>query len=179
MVKTKIVNVVATASICQKLVFYELRKRKEIFHDSDVYGGRVAYFKTEKMQGRVSIFASGKMISVGTKSETQAHHELELAARFLINEGFAKPIELTPKTQNMVITADFEESLNLEKLSEDSKAIYEPEQFPGGILRISDPYKATILIFASGKTVITGLRNSNHIKPVTEQLANIIRECSS
>jgi TATA-box binding protein (TBP) (component of TFIID and TFIIIB) len=57
--------------------------------------------------------------------------------------------------------------------------IYEPEQFQGEILRISDPYKATILIFTSGKTVITGLTNSQHIKPVTEQVANIIRECSS
>ena len=174
MVKTKIVNGVATASICQNLDFYELRKRKEIFHDSDVYGGRVAYFKTEKMQGRVSIFASGKMISVGTKSETQARHELELAARFLINKGFAKPIELTPKTQNMVITADFEESLNLEKLPEDSKAIYEPEQFPAAIICFDKPYKTSILVFASGKAVITGLKTTDQIEPTTEKLKQLL-----
>lgn len=58
------------------------------------------------------------MISARTKNETQANRELELAAKFLINEGLAKPIKLTPKTQNIVVTADFEKSLNLEKISE-------------------------------------------------------------
>ena len=174
MVKTEIVNVVATASIQQELDFYELRKHKEIFHDSDVYGGRVAYFKTEKMQGKVSIFNTGKMISVGTKSETQALQELELAMSFLVENGFAKPVELNVKTHNMVITADFEKSLNLERLSEFSKVIYEPEQFPGAILRLEKPYKTSILIFASGKTVITGLTSSTQIEPTMQQLKLLI-----
>jgi TATA-box binding protein (TBP) (component of TFIID and TFIIIB) len=97
MVKTEIVNVVATASIGQELDFYELRKHKEIFHDSDVYGGRVAYFKTEKMKGRVSLFPSGKMISVGTKSETQALQELELAKDFLSKTALQSPSSLMLK----------------------------------------------------------------------------------
>lgn len=70
--KISIVNVVATAALCQTLDFYKLREHKEISHDSDVYGGRVAYYKTLSMVGRVSLFPSGKMISVGTKSENKA-----------------------------------------------------------------------------------------------------------
>ncbi|MGD0645294.1 MAG: hypothetical protein ABSA75_10355 [Candidatus Bathyarchaeia archaeon] len=44
--------------------FEELRRYGEIFHYSDVYGGQVAYFKTKEMQGKVSIFSSGKMIRI-------------------------------------------------------------------------------------------------------------------
>lgn len=174
MVKTEIVNVVATASVCQDLDFGELSKHKEIIHNPDVYGGRVAYFKTEKMQGKVSIFASGKMISAGTKSEKKAHQELGLAAKFLTNEGFAKPIKLTLITQNMVVTADFGRGLNLEKLSENTKAIYEPEQFPGAILRLEQPFKTSILVFASGKVVITGLKSSQQIEPTIQKLQQLI-----
>src|SRR3990170_2847547 len=90
MTQTKIVNVVATASVNQELDLHELRQHKEIFHDSKVYGGRVAYFKTPKMKGKVSIFPSGKMISVGTRTGKNALRELKMAMKFLIEKGFAK-----------------------------------------------------------------------------------------
>lgn len=174
MVKTEIVNVVATASLNQQIDFEELRKYKEIFHDSEVYGGRVAYFKTKKMQGKVSIFNTGKMISVGTKSETQAFQELAMTMNFLAEKSITKPVELKPQTRNIVATADFEKSVNLEKLPETSKAIYEPEQFPGAILRFEEPFKTSILVFASGKTVITGLTSSDQIKPTIQKLEQLI-----
>jgi transcription initiation factor TFIID TATA-box-binding protein len=174
LVKSKIVNVVATASLDLPMDFEELRKYREIFHDSDVYGGRVAYFKTAEMEGKVSIFLSGKMISVGTKSEAQAFKELKLARSFLVKKKLAKKIELQPKIQNLVVTADFETNLELEKLCEKIKAIYEPEQFPGAILRVQEPFKASILIFASGKIVIAGLRSSEQIEPTIQLLKQLI-----
>ena len=175
MVKTVIVNVVATATLDQKLDLDELGKLREIFHDSDIYRGKVAYFKTSNMKGKVSIFASGKMISVGTTSEKKAFHELESAMKFLVKKNLTKPISLQPKIQNIVVTADFGESVDLEDLSKKCKMIYDPEQFPGGILRIEEPYKTTVLIFTSGKAVITGLRSSSQIKPIVQRLTNVLK----
>jgi len=174
MVKIQIVNVVATASVNQSMNFEELRMYDDIFHDSDVYNGRVAYFKTKEMQGRVSIFLSGKMISVGTKSEEQAKKELHMTKQFLFDNGFIKDTELQTCTQNLVVTADFEQILNIEELSQRLGAIYEPEQFPGAILRIKQPIKTSILFFASGKTVITGLKKQAEIELVIELLKEII-----
>jgi TATA-box binding protein (TBP) (component of TFIID and TFIIIB) len=57
MVSLKIVNVVVTATLDQEVDFYELRELPEVFYDSDVYGGRVAYFKSKSIQGKVSIFS--------------------------------------------------------------------------------------------------------------------------
>jgi len=175
MIKTAIVNVVATAALNQELDLYELGKTRQILHDSEIYGGRVAYFKSSNMEGKVSIFPSGKMVSVGTTSEEKAFYELEHTMKFLVEKRLAKPTLLQPKTQNVVVTADFGESINLEELAKDYKMIYEPEQFPSGILKIEEPYKATVLIFASGKTVITGLKSSKKIKPTIQKLENIVK----
>ena len=169
-----IVNVVATASVNMAVDFKKLREYKEIFHDSDVYSGRVAYFKTGQMQGKVSIFLSGKMISVGTKSEVQAQKELEMAKGFLMEKGFVSDVVLEPKTQNIVVSVDFGVPINLEALSEGTRAIYEPEQFPGAILRIKEPFGCSVLVFGSGKAVLTGLKSQTQIEPTIEKLKEII-----
>jgi TATA-box binding protein (TBP) (component of TFIID and TFIIIB) len=166
--------VVATASLNQPMDFEKLRRYDEIFHDSNVYGGRGAYFKTKHMRGRVSGFSSGKMISVGRKNEAQAQKELQLAKQFLVEKGLIKEVELEPRTQNIVATADFEQFIDLEEFSEKTGVIYEPEQFAGAILRLLQPFKATILVFASGKVVITGLKNAEQIEPVIQRIKELI-----
>lgn len=113
MAKHAIVNVVDTASLGQKLDFYKLTTVKEIVYDANVYRGRVAYFKQPTMEGRVSLFPSGKMISGGTKSEKKAHGELEKATKFLAKKGLVKEVGLHAKTQNTVVTAVFEGDVNL------------------------------------------------------------------
>ncbi|HME55224.1 MAG TPA: TATA-box-binding protein [Candidatus Lokiarchaeia archaeon] len=42
---------------------------------------------------------------------------------------------------------------------------YNPERFPGLVMRIADP-KATILIFSTGKMVVTGLRDAGEAEAV-------------
>jgi len=175
MINVRIVNVIATTSVCQKLNLKDLKNYPDISYDSETYRGMVAYLKTKSMQGKVSIFSSGKLISIGTRSEKQAFSELEYAKDFLIKKGHAKPVETDFVTQNLVVIADFHDSLNLERLSEENRnAIYEPEQFPGAILRLATPFKATVLIFASGKTVITGLKSLAEIEPTIQLLKQII-----
>jgi len=174
MVKTEIVNVVATASLGTPIDLGKLTESIEIVYSSVVYRGKVAYLKTPEMIGKVSVFFSGKMISAGTKSEAQSFKELEIVQQFLIKKGYIKPTELKPIVQNIVSTVDFGESLDLEKLSENIKAIYEPEQFPGAIVRIEKPFKTTILFFASGKAVITGLKSSEQIEPTIQLIKQLI-----
>jgi transcription initiation factor TFIID TATA-box-binding protein len=143
-------------------------------HDPEIYGGRVAYFKSPGMIGKVIIFPSGKLISVGTKDEKGAFNELKGTEAFLAGKNIIEPTVLEPKIQNIVAVIDFEQSVNLEELARNSKMIYEPEQFPGGILKLDEPYKATILIFATGKAVITGARSSSQIEPLVKKIANTI-----
>jgi transcription initiation factor TFIID TATA-box-binding protein len=170
----QIVNVVATASLNQGLDFNELKVLKEIFYDANIYQGHVAYFKTRHMTGRVSLFRSGKMISVGTKNEHDAFFELETAKKLLVRKGFVKSTILNPRVRNLIVSGDLEKSLNLEELAEIPKTIYEPEQFPALILHLKEPQKTTILVFSSGKIVITGLTSSKQIEPTVERLQKIL-----
>ena len=174
MVKCEIVNVVATASINEEVNLEKISHLREITHDPSVYHGRVAYFKNEGMQGKVSIFSSGKLISVGTKSEQNAFNELDYTAQFLSERGFIKSVKLRPEIRNIVATANLELNISLERLAEYPKVIYEPEQFPGAIIHLKQPHKASVLVFASGKLVIAGLTSSTQIKPTILQIEKMV-----
>jgi len=168
-----IVNVVATASLDQPVDLELLRKQfpKHILWDQDIYGGRVAYYKTKDMEGKVSIFWSGKLISVGTKSVEKAFQELKQTAKAL-NAN----LKTMPKVQNIVATATLEQvdiDEMVKKLQENENiVIYEPEQFPGAILKlpINGKTKATVLLFSSGKLVCTGLTKIDQIKEAIKKV---------
>ncbi len=74
--------------------------------------------------------------------------------------------------------ADFEKDMNLEELAERTKAIYEPEQFPGAIMSLSEPFKARILVFASGKAIILDLKSSQEIDATIRQLEQLMDSMS-
>ena len=176
MVKSKIVNVVATATLDQEVDFEYIRTFKEFFHDSDVYGGRVVYFKSNNLQGKVIIFASGKMISVGATSEEEAFRELDTAKKVLIKMGSIQKVILKPVIRNMVISANFGKPVNLENLALIEHVIYDPKHFPAVILRLVEPHKAVVHVFNSGKVVITGLKSASQIDTVVERLNRLLKE---
>lgn len=60
--------------------------------------------------------------------------------------------------QNIVASANLERELNLNAIALGlglDNIEYEPEQFPGLVYRIKNP-KVVVLIFSSGKLVVTG-----------------------
>jgi len=175
-----IVNVVATATLDRPVDLESLRELfpHEVVHDAAIYGGRAAYFKSEEMQGKVVIFPSGKMISVGTKSTEKTQHELALVASHLEEAGVAKLKKSPVKIRNIVATADigFEVNLDEVKNGKGTYIIYEPEQFPGAIIRLnlSEKMKATILLFSSGKIVCVGLKDRKDIDRAVHRLLGVI-----
>jgi transcription initiation factor TFIID TATA-box-binding protein len=56
--------------------------------------------------------------------------------------------------------------------------LYEPEQFPGIVLRLEDP-KATTLIFASGRAIIAGLRREEDIAKIVEKIYDELQRTKS
>ena len=80
-------------------------------------------------------------------------------AQALKSIGFEK-IDLEPEihVQNIVASADLKTDLNLNAIALGlglENIEYEPEQFPGLVYRIKQP-KVVVLIFSSGKLVVTG-----------------------
>ena len=165
----KVVNVVATASLDRPINLELLHKRfpRSVRYSQNLYGGRVAYLKVESMEGKVSIFRSGKLISIGTKSIEKAIEELKLVAMTL-----GAKLDTQPKVQSIVAIADLGKSINLERIVNEIQeerglyVMYEPEQFPGAIIKfpVNESKLATILLFSSGKVVCIGLTCYNHIR---------------
>jgi transcription initiation factor TFIID TATA-box-binding protein len=87
-------------------------------------------------------------------------------------------LKLDYKIENVVATVVMEitEKIDLNKIArkfEDTE--YNPERFPGLVMRINDP-KATFLIFSTGKMVITGLRRADEASPGVEKIVKSIRK---
>ncbi|CAL8998346.1 unnamed protein product [Prunus brigantina] len=109
------------------------------------------------------IFASGKMVCTGAKSEQQSKLAARKYARIIQKLGF--PAQFKDfKIQNIVGSCDVKFPIRLEGLAYSHGAFssYEPELFPGLIYRMKQP-KIVLLIFVSGKIVLTGAKSSGKI----------------
>ena len=79
------------------------------------------------------------------------------------------------KIQNIVVSTSLEHDIPLIKLAETlPNTEYNPEQFPGLVMRIKDP-KTSALIFSSGKVVCTGAKSLTKVK---ESISKIIKNLS-
>lgn len=84
--------------------------------------------------------------------------------------------ELDYKIENVVATVNLEitEKMDLNQIArKHGDTEYNPERFPGLVMRIQDP-KATFLIFSTGKMVVTGLRRADEAaRGVEKAIKNI------
>ena len=109
-------------------------------------------------------FASGNMVCTGSKdialSLYACHKYVRLLQRYDIRVCLHNF-----KVQNIVASATLGFPVRLIDIAQDHGAFvsYEPDLFPGLVLRISDP-KVVFLIFRSGKVVITGARRMEDIE---------------
>jgi transcription initiation factor TFIID TATA-box-binding protein len=80
---------------------------------------------------------------------------------------------------NLVASTDLGLTLDLYELTTNFKNIeYEPEQFPGAILKFTEP-KATILIFKNGKIVCVGCRTRELIAKAIRKVYGLLKPYST
>jgi len=117
------------------------------------------------------VFASGKMVCTGAKSEEHSRLAARKYARIVQKLGFPARFK-DFKIQNMVGSCDVKFPIRLEGLAMVSGTFanyYEPEIFPGLIYSMADP-KVVILAFVSGKVVLTGAKVREEIYRAFENI---------
>lgn len=122
------------------------------------------------------IFASGKMVVTGAKSEDDSKLASRKYARIIQKLGFnAKFCDF--KIQNIVGSTDVKFAIRLEGLAfaHGTFSSYEPELFPGLIYRMVKP-KIVLLIFVSGKIVLTGAKKREEIYDAFELIYPVLNE---
>jgi len=122
------------------------------------------------------VFASGKMVCTGAKNEESSKVAARKYARIIQKLGFkAKFTEF--KIQNIVASCDVKFPIRLEGLAyaHFNYSRYEPELFPGLIYRMVSP-KVVLLIFVSGKVVLTGAKIRDDIYEAFENIYPVLTE---
>ena len=168
-------NVVASASVDQKLDLNEITKKfPDTEYHPDQFPGLVFRLKVPKTA--TLVFRTGKMVCTGAKSEDLSRKAVKTVVQKLRKGGIKIKKDATVTIQNIVASINLGGKISLEQAARTlPRSMYEPEQFPGLIHRMLDP-KTVILLFASGKLVCTGGKTEKDVYRSVNNLHSMLEE---
>ncbi len=171
-----ITNMVASASLGLELDLYALASKiKEIEYEPEQFPGAILKFKEPKAS--LLLFKNGKVVCVGCKQRILIERTIDKTIKMLT--PYAKRINSTKKPKiditNIVASANLGLELDLYKIASKLKDVeYEPEQFPGAILKFKEP-KASLLLFKNGKVICAGAKNEKEIRIVLDKAKKLLK----
>jgi transcription initiation factor TFIID TATA-box-binding protein len=170
-----IVNVVASASVDQRIDLVEITKTfPDVEYHPEQFPGLVFRLKSPKTA--TLIFSSGKMVCTGSKSEDAAVNAVRTVVQKLRKAKIPIKHDAEITIQNIVASVSLGGKVHLERAARSlPRSMYEPEQFPGLIHRMLDP-RSVVLIFASGKLVCTGTKKEAEVYRAVHNLHTLLEE---
>ena len=176
--EVSIENIVATVILENPLDLNLIETRiPEVDYNPDQFPGLV--YRLEHPKVTVLIFKSGKMVITGAKSTKQLVHAVKKILKTLKDKGITIKGRPQIQIQNIVASANLNVYIDLERAAlELPNSIYEPEQFPGLIFRMDKP-RVVMLIFSSGKMVITGAKMEEEVFQAIERVFGVLKESGS
>jgi len=126
-------------------------------YNPETFSGLV--YRLPELGATVNAFSSGKVVSVGATSVTGARRALESfkgIVERLVGHGssWMEPFAVV----NLVALLDIGTPVDLTKLVvENPTATYNPELFPGAILRPEGG--GTLLVYSTGRLIVAGARS--------------------
>jgi len=174
-ISVTIQNIVASVTTGESINLLDVLKAfPEAEYRPDVFPGLCLRLKKPKTA--TLIFNSGKMVCTGAKSVKEVEKAVKKVLRGLKDEGIITHGKPDIEVQNIVASAILNGEIDLEKAAYTlGRTMYEPEQFPGAIYRMTEP-KVVILIFAKGKLVITGAKKEEEPFQAAEGLRDTLEE---
>ena len=174
--KYQIENIVASGELKIELDLYSLAyKLKDIEYEPEQFPG--AILKLKEPKASLLVFKNGKVICTGAKTEDLIKKAIRRAYKLV--SPYSKtppPKRFTPiyTVQNIVASGELNVVLDLYSLAQKIKQIeYEPEQFPGAILKIKEP-KSSLLLFKNGKVICTGCKTEKEVRKALKKTAKML-----
>jgi transcription initiation factor TFIID TATA-box-binding protein len=170
----KVYNLVAVCDLKQKIDIIEIGTNVEgTVYDKTRFPGGLC--KIKKPKASLLFFNSGKVVCSGTKNTNQIQEAVKQFKTML-----GKRITTTQKTEinvvNYIIGAKLPYKIDLDDLTLGEEGIeYDPDQFPGLCLRITNP-KASSLIFSKGHVTVLGTKSRETAKEALEIIAGICKK---
>ncbi|WP_306061133.1 TATA-box-binding protein [Natronococcus wangiae] len=170
-------NVVASTSLGQELDLDTLADDLDgVRFNPDQFPGLV--YRTQQPQAASLIFRSGKLVCTGASSVSAVTAAIEQTFEELRGLGLNVPNEPDLTVQNIVSSGDLGFQLNLNAIAIGlglEEVEYEPEQFPGLVYR-ADDLDVVVLLFGSGKLIITGGTRPKDAEHAIETVAAKLRD---
>jgi len=167
----KIENVVANTAIGQDIDLKSLTLTLEgADYDPEKFPGLV--YRTKDPKTAALIFRSGKIVCTGAKSIEDVGKGLKKVFKNLESVGIKVMPNPDITVQNIVASADLGSVLNLNAIAIGlglENIEYEPEQFPGLVYRLDVP-KVVVLLFGSGKLVVTGGKKPQNAEAAVDRI---------
>ncbi len=174
-----ITNMVASVNLGIDLDLYELTSQmKNIEYEPEQFPG--AIMKLSNPKATILVFKNGKIVIVGCRDKKTIEAVIKEVYKRLLKFGKVKEKYDVkhPKYMltNMVASSDLHMDLDLFSLAFQLEDIeYEPEQFPGAIIRLRNP-DASLLLFKNGKIIIAGCRNRKDIEKSIKKIKEKLKQ---
>jgi len=125
----------------------------------------------------VLLFSTGKIVCTGAKTTFQAQYIIHGVVENLVKMGYENATIKEINIENMVCSARLPTMIDRSALAlkRPSECNYDVEQFPGVIMRHQPIEPITILVFQSGKIVLTGARTETKALQAFEKVVTILR----
>jgi len=166
-------NVVATVNLdCQIDLKTVALKARNAEYNPKRFAATI--MRLQEPKTTALIFHSGKMVCTGAKSEALARVATRKFAKILQKLGFPTQFKEF-QVQNMTGCCDLGFPIRLEGLAfaHSQFCQYEPEIFPGLNFRMLSP-KVVLLIFVSGKIVLTGAKDFGQLYQAFENIYPVL-----
>ena len=178
MANLKIVNLVVMTDLEHNLQLETIAaKLSNVEYNPEQFPGLVLRIKEPKISAL--LFTSGKVICTGAKDIDTANRAIHKIIELLKKNGVKITVTPKLKVQNMVGSGELGFDLNLNKLAMKlDNTDFEPEQFPGLVYKIKNPFHSTFLLFSNGKIVCTGAKSEEEMNLCLEQLVKNLKKCA-
>ncbi len=179
MVEYKIVNMVASASLGVEIDLFSLALNVEnVEYEPEQFPG--AILKVDNPPASLLVFKNGNLICTGNRSEEQIRRAIARAIE-IIKEAqphlaLPDPNDVKYEVVNIVAAASLDVNVDLYSLAASSENVeYEPEQFPGAIIKLKKP-KTTVLLFKNGKMICAGAKSEKDIEDSIKEVRKLIHD---
>jgi transcription initiation factor TFIID TATA-box-binding protein len=175
--KVKVENIVSSITLGINIDIEKLANTVSGIDNPKRFPGIIYRITEPKLS--MLIFRTGKVICSGARSKA----DIEKAVEQLLSKLKEGKIKVTQKPkveiQNIVASASLDFHVNLDQLAmECENTEYEPEQFPGLIFRLAEP-KTVMLIFKSGRMIVTGAKTVQQANTAAEETRKIVKDINA
>lgn len=172
---------VASSDLQGELDLYNLAlSLKEVEYEPEQFPGAVLKLREPKVS--LLLFRNGKVIISGASSEKEISDGIRKAQKLV--HGVCPKIKVRRKNSyevvNLVASASLNRDLDLFELALRLDNVeYEPEQFPGVVMKLAEP-KASFLLFLNGQIICSGIRNETDLRralnKAKQEVENALKE---